>query len=95
MPRRTMNGTVVSNAGDKTVVVRVDRRLMHPVYKKYIRRSKKYAVHDAGNRCAVGEVVRIRETRPLSKTKRWEVIFEAGKGGRVGTKAGAQEGSAS
>ena len=91
MPRRIMNGTVVSTAGDKTVVVRVERRLMHRVYKKYIRRSKKYAVHDAGNRCTVGEAVRIRETRPLSKTKHWEVIFDAGKGGP----AGAREGSAS
>ncbi len=95
MPRRIMNGKVVSTAGDKTVVVRVERRLMHPVYKKYIRRSKKYAAHDAGNRCTVGEAVRIRESRPLSKTKRWEVIFDAGIGGRVGTKVGAQEGSAS
>jgi small subunit ribosomal protein S17 len=90
-----MNGTVVSTAGDKTVVVRVERRLMHPVYKKFIRRSKKYAVHDAGNRCAVGEVVRIRETRPLSKTKHWEVIFDADEGRRAGAKAGAREGSAS
>ncbi len=95
MPRRILNGTVVSNAGDKTVVVRVERRLMHPVYKKFIRRSKKYAVHDAANRCAVGEAVRIRETRPLSKTKHWEVIFDAGTGGRAGTKAGARESSAS
>ncbi len=95
MSRRIMNGTVVSTAGDKTVVVRVERRLMHPVYKKYIRRSKKYAVHDAGNRCTVGESVRIRETRPLSKTKHWEVIFDAGNGGQASAKAGAGEGSAS
>ena len=72
-----LQGTVVSNAGDKTVVVRVERRIMHPVYKKFILRSKKYAVHDEGNRCGVGEVVRIRESRPRSKTKTWEVVLDS------------------
>jgi small subunit ribosomal protein S17 len=56
------------------VVVRVERRVMHPVYKKFIRRSKKYAAHDPNNVHKVGETVRIQETRPLSKTKKWEVI---------------------
>ena len=76
MPRRTLQGIVVSTAGDKTVVVRVERRIMHPVYKKFIRRSKKYAVHDEKNRCKLGEMVRIRESRPYSKTKKWEVILD-------------------
>ncbi len=77
MPRRVLQGTVVSSAGDKTVVVRVQRRLKHPVYKKFIRRSKKYAAHDPENRCKPGDVVRIRESRPYSKTKTWEVVFDA------------------
>ncbi len=77
MPRRVLQGTVVSRAGDKTVVVRVQRRLKHPVYKKFIRRSKKYAAHDPENRCKPGDVVRIRESRPYSKTKTWEVVFDA------------------
>ena len=77
MPRRVLQGTVVSSAGDKTVVVRVERRLKHPVYKKFIRRSKKYAAHDPENRCKPGDVVRIRESRPHSKTKTWEVVFDA------------------
>ncbi|MFQ5958398.1 MAG: 30S ribosomal protein S17 [Alphaproteobacteria bacterium] len=77
MPRRILQGTVVSAAGDKTVVVRVERRLMHPMYKKFIRRSKKYAAHDEDNRCKTGDVVRIRESRPYSKRKSWEVIFDA------------------
>lgn len=74
MPRRVMQGTVVSNSGNKTVVVRVERRLMHPIYKKFVNRSKKFAAHDETNVCKVGDVVRIRESRPLSKTKRFEVI---------------------
>ena len=77
MPRRVLQGTVVSSAGDKTVVVRVERRLKHPVYKKFIRRSKKYPAHDPENRCKPGDVVRIRESRPYSKTKTWEVVFDA------------------
>ncbi len=77
MPKRVLQGTVVSSAGDKTVVVRVERRLKHPVYKKFIRRSKKYPAHDPENRCKPGDVVRIRESRPYSKTKTWEVVFDA------------------
>ncbi len=76
MPRRVMQGTVVGDRADKTVVVRVDRRVMHPLYKKVIRRSKKYAAHDAENHHKVGDVVRIRECRPISKRKRWEVVTE-------------------
>ncbi len=77
MPGRVMSGTVVSLAGDKTVIVRVDRRVRHPRYKKFIRRSKKYAAHDADNRCKLGDLVRIGETRPLSKTKHWKVLVDA------------------
>ena len=76
MPRRTMWGTVVSDKRDKTITVVVERRVMHPVYKKFITRSKKYSAHDEANRCKVGDRVQIRETRPISKTKCWEVITD-------------------
>ena len=76
MPRRVMQGVVVSDRMDKTVTVKVERRIMHPLYKKFIRRSKKYAVHDESNSCKVGDVIDIRECRPLSKRKRWEVLTE-------------------
>jgi small subunit ribosomal protein S17 len=74
MPKRILQGTVVSDAMDKTVVVLVERRIMHPVYKKFIRRSKKYAAHDETNACKVGQSVRIQECRPISKNKRFEVV---------------------
>ncbi len=74
MSARILQGTVISDAMDKTVVVRVDRRFQHPVYKKFIKRSKKFAAHDEANACKVGDAVRIRECRPRSKSKRWEVI---------------------
>ena len=74
MPRRVLRGTVVSDKGDKTVTVLVERRVMHPVYKKIIKRSKRYHAHDAENSCKAGDVVRIRECRPISKTKTWEVV---------------------
>ena len=77
MPRRVLQGVVVSNACDKTVTVSVERRIMHPVYKKFIKRSKKFTAHDEKNECQVGQLVKIRECRPLSKTKCWEVLFEA------------------
>lgn len=76
MPKRVFLGKVVKDAKDKTVVVNVERRVMHPVYKKIIRRSKKYMAHDEDNRCKAGEIVRIRECRPLSKRKRWEILTE-------------------
>jgi small subunit ribosomal protein S17 len=76
MPKRIMWGTVVSDKRDKTVTVVVERRVMHPVYKKFITRSKKYSAHDETNHCKVGDRVRIQETRPLSKTKSWEVLSE-------------------
>ncbi len=77
MPRRILQGTVVSDAADKTVLVLVQRRVKHPVYKKIITRSKKYMAHDEDNGSKLGDVVRIRECRPLSKRKSWEVIGEA------------------
>ncbi len=76
MPKRVMQGTVVSDRGEKTVVVRVDRRFMHPLVKKVVRRSKKFAAHDETNICKVGDKVSIRECRPISKRKRWEVLAE-------------------
>jgi small subunit ribosomal protein S17 len=76
MPKRVLQGTVVSDKPDKTIIVRVDRRVMHPLYKKYIRLSKKYAAHDAENRYKTGDMVRIQECRPISKRKRWEVLAE-------------------
>jgi small subunit ribosomal protein S17 len=79
MPKRVLQGTVVSDKNDKTVVVRVERRFTHPVLKKTIRRSKKYHAHDAENKHKVGEVVSIEETAPISKNKRWVVLETAGK----------------
>lgn len=76
MPRRTLQGTVVSDAAQKTVVVLVQRRVRHPVYKKFITRSKKYMAHDEANAAKKGDVVRIRECRPISRRKTWEVIAE-------------------
>ena len=75
MPHRKVRvGVVVSNKMDKTVVVKVSRLAEHPLYGKRIRRAKKYVAHDAENTCRIGDEVRIRETRPLSKTKRWELV---------------------
>ena len=81
MPKRVLTGTVVSDKTDKTVVVRVERKVKHPMYGKIIRRSKKYHAHDEDNAVKVGETVRIEETRPLSKLKTWKVIerVQAGK----------------
>jgi small subunit ribosomal protein S17 len=76
MPKRILQGVVVSDKMDKTVVVSVERRVMHPIYKKFIRRSKKYHAHDENNTFKAGDTVRIRECRPISKTKTWEVIVE-------------------
>jgi small subunit ribosomal protein S17 len=76
MPKRILQGVVVSDKGNKTITVRVERRMMHPIYKKFIRRSKKFAAHDENNTAKVGDVVRIRECAPISKTKTWELIQE-------------------
>jgi small subunit ribosomal protein S17 len=78
MPRRVLQGTVVSDKGDKTVTVLVERRVMHPIYKKYIRLSKKYAAHDEQNQHKVGDTVSIIECRPISKRKSWMVVEEKG-----------------
>ena len=77
MPKRILQGVVVSDKMDKSVVVRVERRVMHPVYKKYIKRSAKYTAHDESNLCKVGDIVQIQECRPLSKTKTWVVVTES------------------
>lgn len=74
MPRRELQGTVVSDKTAKTVVVLVERRVMHPIYKKFITSSKRYMAHDERDQAKVGDVVRIRECRPISKRKRWEVL---------------------
>jgi small subunit ribosomal protein S17 len=78
MPKRVLIGTVVSDKGDKTVVVRVERRVKHPLYGKIIRRSKKYHAHDADNAFRLGEQVRIEECAPISKTKSWTVVERLG-----------------
>ena len=74
MPKRVLTGNVVSDKGDKTVVVLVERKVKHPLYGKIIRRSKKYHAHDEGNEYHAGETVRIEETAPISKLKTWKVI---------------------
>ena len=74
MPKRILQGTVVSDKNDKTVVVEVERRYTHPLYKKVVRRSKKYHAHDESNAAKVGDRVRIQETAPISRNKRWMVI---------------------
>ncbi len=78
MPKRLMQGVVVSDKGDKSVVVKVERTFLHPLLRKTVRRSKRYHAHDEGNAFKTGEVVTIQECPPKSKLKRWEVV------GRVG-----------
>ena len=74
MPKRVLTGVIVSDKGEKTVVVNVERKVKHPLYGKIIRRSKKYHAHDEGNEFKAGETVRIEETAPISKLKTWTVI---------------------
>jgi small subunit ribosomal protein S17 len=74
MPKRILEGVVVSDKNDKTIVVKVERRLRHPVLKKTVRLSKKYHAHDEKNQAKIGETVRIEETKPISKQKRWTLI---------------------
>jgi small subunit ribosomal protein S17 len=76
MPKRILQGVVVSDKMEKTVTVQVERRFKHTLYKKFIRRSKKYAAHDETNAVKVGDVVKIQECRPMSKRKKWEVVTE-------------------
>ncbi len=72
--RKERTGTVVSNKMDKSITVRVDRKLKHPVYGKFMRKSKNFMAHDDKNECGVGDTVKIMETRPLSKKKRWRLV---------------------
>ena len=74
MPKRSLQGVVVSDKQDKTLVVRVERRFTHPLFKKTVRRSKKYYAHDEKNEFSVGDLVWIEEHRPISKLKRWTVV---------------------
>jgi small subunit ribosomal protein S17 len=78
MSKRVLQGVVVSDACDKTVIVRVERRVMHDVYKKFITHSKKFAAHDEHNKFHVGDAVQIEESRPISKRKRWVVLGDPG-----------------
>lgn len=73
---KTLRGTVVSDAMDKTVVVKVERFVQHPKYKKFFKKSKKYHAHDENNQCKIGDVVEIVETRPLSKNKSFSVVYQ-------------------
>ena len=77
MPKRVLQGVVVSDKADKTVVVRVERRFTHPLLKKTVRQTKKYHAHDEKNACKVGDQVPIEEHRPISKLKRWIVLEDA------------------
>ncbi len=92
MPKRVLTGRVTSDKMDKTVTVLVDRRVMHPLYKKFIRRSKKYAAHDEANLCKTGDMVRIEECPPISKRKTWLVVER--NGSPLGGEAMAKEGAA-
>jgi small subunit ribosomal protein S17 len=88
MPRRVLEGRVVSDKMDKTVTVLVERRYMHPMYKKYVKRTDKYAAHDETNSCKEGDTVQIQECRPISKRKTWVVV--TGEGQAVAPKTKAQ-----
>lgn len=88
MPKRVLQGTVVSDKGDKTVVVLVERKVPHPLYRKIIRRTKKYHAHDEANAMHEGDIVRIEECAPMSRLKSWRVV------GKVGGKPEAAEGVA-
>jgi len=78
MPKRILEGVVVSDKTDKTIVVQVERRFTHPVMKKTVRRSKKYHAHDEANAAKVGDIVRIQECRPMSRLKSWELVEKVG-----------------
>ena len=76
MPKRVLQGTVVSDKNDKTIVVKVERRFTHPLFKKTVRRTKNYKAHDEANVHKVGDLVSIEECRPISKDKRWTVLSD-------------------
>jgi len=75
MPRRILTGKVVSNKAEKTITVLVERKIMHPIYKKFVTKSKKFAAHDSQNKFNVGDTVSIQECTPISKNKRFEVLY--------------------
>jgi len=77
MPKRILNGVVVSDKNDKTIIVRVERRFAHPEMKKTVRSTKRYHAHDEGNTAKVGDMVRIEECKPISKQKRWTILSDA------------------
>jgi small subunit ribosomal protein S17 len=77
MPKRILNGVVVSDKNDKTIIVRVERRFAHPEMKKTVRSTKRYHAHDEGNTAKLGDLVRIEECKPISKQKRWTIVSEA------------------
>jgi small subunit ribosomal protein S17 len=77
MAKRVMQGTVVSDKMDKTVVVQIERKVRHPLYDKIVRRTKKYLAHDESGQCRLGDVVRIEECPPMSRRKRWTIISGA------------------
>ncbi len=74
MPKRILEGVVVSDKTDKTITVSVERKFLHPLYQKTVRTSKKYAAHDADNKFKVGDTVKIQESKPISKTKKWVAV---------------------
>lgn len=78
MPKRILQGVVVSDKNDKTIVVQVERRFTHPVMRKTVRLTKKYHAHDEANRCKAGDIVRIEECPPVSKKKKWVVLAQGG-----------------
>ena len=82
--RKTLTGLVVSNKMDKTVVVKVERKFIHPKFKKVVKSTRKYSAHDEKNECCPGDFISIRETRPLSKTKRWRLVEIIKKGVEAG-----------
>ncbi|MFL2819134.1 MAG: 30S ribosomal protein S17 [Candidatus Puniceispirillales bacterium] len=75
MPKRILTGKVTSNKSNKTITVIVERKIMHPMYKKFVTKSKKFSAHDSENKSNIGDVVNIRECTPISKNKRFEVIY--------------------
>ena len=75
MPKRILTGKVTSNKSDKTITVLVERKIMHPMYKKFVTKSKKFSAHDSENKSNIGDIVNIRECTPISKNKRFEVLY--------------------
>ncbi|MEM9122580.1 MAG: 30S ribosomal protein S17 [Pseudomonadota bacterium] len=90
MPKRILQGTVVSDKNNQTVVVLVERRFTHPLLKKTVRKSKRYHAHDADNKFATGDIVRIEECSPYSKRKRWQVLEKVMVGGAAGAGGASQ-----